>query len=276
MKTSGKVDRKALPWPLVDVGGADTDLPTPSQKWLKDLWIDQLGPVGIDLDTNFFTAGGGSVPGRPPRRSDPAQPPERRDRRSLLRPSDARVDVRLHRQPALDDVDPGHAGSAAAGYAHCPGAVRRFHICPQRSALCCGHRGRCVGAVLLLRRRLGSRGSVRACVHRVGRSLFRSRQGRTGRVRLPCPDRRRPPGHPSPRRVDTCAAVGRRALLHLPQPRHHQRHPAVSPRLPDVGQRGRSGHLPRLRSADKRPRGHRGSRDGRTRCRSARVLDRRR
>lgn len=60
MKTSGKVDRKALPWPLQTETGSPDEL-TPGQAWLKDLWSEQLGPVGIGPDTNFFQVGGGSV-----------------------------------------------------------------------------------------------------------------------------------------------------------------------------------------------------------------------
>lgn len=63
MKSSGKVDRKALPWPLTTpeaAGPDDAGLPA-DQQWLKELWVEQLGPVAIDSSTDFFAVGGGSV-----------------------------------------------------------------------------------------------------------------------------------------------------------------------------------------------------------------------
>lgn len=60
MKSSGKVDRKALPWPLSAPGTEVSGL-SPDQQWLRDLWVEQLGPIAIDADTNFFEVGGGSV-----------------------------------------------------------------------------------------------------------------------------------------------------------------------------------------------------------------------
>lgn len=60
MKTSGKVDRGALPWPLAHDEGDQTDL-TATESWLKGLWIDQLGPLPIGTRTSFFEIGGGSV-----------------------------------------------------------------------------------------------------------------------------------------------------------------------------------------------------------------------
>jgi non-ribosomal peptide synthetase-like protein len=66
MKTSGKVDRKALPWPLAQEApdpqkGADAVGLDPAEAWLKQLWMDQLGPLPIASDTDFFQIGGGSV-----------------------------------------------------------------------------------------------------------------------------------------------------------------------------------------------------------------------
>lgn len=59
MKTSGKVDRKALPWPLAtqqDTGGLPERYAA-----LGELWVEQLGPVSLTSDSNFFELGGGSV-----------------------------------------------------------------------------------------------------------------------------------------------------------------------------------------------------------------------
>ncbi len=61
LKTSGKVDRKALPWPMPTDGldqkpSLDHDL-----EWLAELWADQLGPLPFTADSDFFAMGGSSV-----------------------------------------------------------------------------------------------------------------------------------------------------------------------------------------------------------------------
>lgn len=61
MKTSGKVDRKALPWPLPSDDTDDHSDLSITEAWLKDLWVDQLGPLPMSSETNFFEIGGGSV-----------------------------------------------------------------------------------------------------------------------------------------------------------------------------------------------------------------------
>ncbi|MEC5199072.1 non-ribosomal peptide synthetase-like protein [Arthrobacter sp. PL16] len=60
-KTSGKVDRNALPWPLAggDPGGQqDLD---PRAQWIADQWAGVLGTVPADEDADFFLHGGGSL-----------------------------------------------------------------------------------------------------------------------------------------------------------------------------------------------------------------------
>ncbi|PRA04025.1 amino acid adenylation protein [Arthrobacter sp. MYb229] len=62
LKTSGKVDRKGLPWPL---HGA-TEEPighrlTGTEGWVAEIWTELLGPVALDADSDFFAAGGASV-----------------------------------------------------------------------------------------------------------------------------------------------------------------------------------------------------------------------
>lgn len=108
MKTSGKVDRKALPWPLPTTADDLDESLTPEQRWLKELWVEQLGPVSIDKETNFFNVGGGSCSGRSLGRPDPPNLHRRRDR-SALRTSDVRIDVRVCRPQLLDDRCPAHS-----------------------------------------------------------------------------------------------------------------------------------------------------------------------
>ncbi|WP_110079130.1 Pls/PosA family non-ribosomal peptide synthetase [Actinokineospora spheciospongiae] len=61
-RTSGKVDRNALPWPLdLDTTEVDAAALTGTQTWLAGLWRDILGvPVGSP-DADFFQHGGGSL-----------------------------------------------------------------------------------------------------------------------------------------------------------------------------------------------------------------------
>lgn len=64
-RTSGKVDRNALPWPLADSGGAEeTDAGTELSgipSWLAQQWTDVLGAQARSIDADFFTLGGGSL-----------------------------------------------------------------------------------------------------------------------------------------------------------------------------------------------------------------------
>ncbi|MGQ0839344.1 Pls/PosA family non-ribosomal peptide synthetase [Actinokineospora sp.] len=58
-RTSGKVDRAALPWPLPAL---DTAAPlTATQTWLSGLWTDLLGVGFTSPDADFFAHGGGSL-----------------------------------------------------------------------------------------------------------------------------------------------------------------------------------------------------------------------
>ncbi|MFF4132805.1 Pls/PosA family non-ribosomal peptide synthetase [Streptomyces mirabilis] len=61
-RTSGKVDRNALPWPLegLETGGAKEQL-YGTEAWLAEQWSEVLGiPVGSGSD-DFFAIGGGSL-----------------------------------------------------------------------------------------------------------------------------------------------------------------------------------------------------------------------
>ena len=59
-RTSGKVDRAALPWPLPNTGG-DTALLTPTAAWLAEAWSAILGVPASGPDDDFFASGGGSL-----------------------------------------------------------------------------------------------------------------------------------------------------------------------------------------------------------------------
>ncbi|MFI6534384.1 Pls/PosA family non-ribosomal peptide synthetase [Nonomuraea sp. NPDC050547] len=59
-RTSGKIDRDALPWPLDDEDEEAADLDG-LQAWLAEQWQDILGQRVSGPDTDFFTAGGTSL-----------------------------------------------------------------------------------------------------------------------------------------------------------------------------------------------------------------------
>lgn len=63
-KTSGKVDRNALPWPLAQAGseeaGEHLNL-APDAQWVLDQWNAVLGGAAGSLDADFFAQGGGSL-----------------------------------------------------------------------------------------------------------------------------------------------------------------------------------------------------------------------
>ncbi len=63
-RTSGKIDRDALPWPVAALGAT----PAGEQPrlggtagWLQELWLDILGAVVSDAGDDFFDVGGGSL-----------------------------------------------------------------------------------------------------------------------------------------------------------------------------------------------------------------------
>ncbi|MFC4942137.1 Pls/PosA family non-ribosomal peptide synthetase [Pseudonocardia sp. GCM10023141] len=62
-RTSGKVDRDALPWPL-PAGTHDpvaAGLLTPTEAWLAEGWAEILGATVTDPGADFFAHGGGSL-----------------------------------------------------------------------------------------------------------------------------------------------------------------------------------------------------------------------
>ncbi|WP_241982406.1 Pls/PosA family non-ribosomal peptide synthetase [Cryobacterium sp. HLT2-28] len=61
-RTSGKVDRAALPWPLpAAAGGGETAALTPTAAWLAGHWAAILGVPVDGPDADFFGHGGGSL-----------------------------------------------------------------------------------------------------------------------------------------------------------------------------------------------------------------------
>lgn len=63
-RTSGKVDRAALPWPLPNVDTvppADDAELTVTEAWLAEQWADLLGTPVTGPDADFFVNGGGSL-----------------------------------------------------------------------------------------------------------------------------------------------------------------------------------------------------------------------
>ncbi len=59
-RTSGKVDRDALPWPLPSTDEPETGL-SGTAAWVASLWDAILGAQPTDLDAEFFDLGGGSL-----------------------------------------------------------------------------------------------------------------------------------------------------------------------------------------------------------------------
>ncbi|MCX4818598.1 amino acid adenylation domain-containing protein [Streptomyces sp. NBC_01142] len=62
-RTSGKVDRAALPWPLPTPAGAATGRAglTAAESWLAEQWTDLLGTPVTSPAADFFGSGGGSL-----------------------------------------------------------------------------------------------------------------------------------------------------------------------------------------------------------------------
>ncbi|WP_328390173.1 Pls/PosA family non-ribosomal peptide synthetase [Nocardia sp. NBC_00416] len=60
-RTSGKVDRNALPWPLAGADAGTEHGLTGTAAWLATLWTDVLGAEITGADADFFALGGGSL-----------------------------------------------------------------------------------------------------------------------------------------------------------------------------------------------------------------------
>lgn len=61
-RTSGKVDRDALPWPPPDTAATPGDSGLgPTAQWVGDIWADVLGARATSAKDDFFGFGGGSL-----------------------------------------------------------------------------------------------------------------------------------------------------------------------------------------------------------------------
>jgi non-ribosomal peptide synthetase-like protein len=61
-RTSGKIDRDALPWPLPSTGSApEAETLGGTAGWVQELWLEILGAVVTSRDDDFFALGGGSL-----------------------------------------------------------------------------------------------------------------------------------------------------------------------------------------------------------------------
>lgn len=61
-RTSGKIDRDALPWPPLATSASPPDAAlTPTATWIRELWFDLLGAAESRATDDFFTLGGGSL-----------------------------------------------------------------------------------------------------------------------------------------------------------------------------------------------------------------------
>ena len=60
VRTSGKVDKAALPWPLDDAGADESTL-SGTAAWLAEQWFAVLGIRPTDENADFFQLGGGSL-----------------------------------------------------------------------------------------------------------------------------------------------------------------------------------------------------------------------
>ena len=60
VRTSGKVDKASLPWPLTDTDAAHSNL-SGTAAWLAEQWVAVLGIRPADEDADFFQLGGGSL-----------------------------------------------------------------------------------------------------------------------------------------------------------------------------------------------------------------------
>jgi non-ribosomal peptide synthetase-like protein len=61
VRTSGKVDRAALPWPPPANAGLAEGALSGTAAWLAERWTEQLGPLPMSGESDFFKLGGSSL-----------------------------------------------------------------------------------------------------------------------------------------------------------------------------------------------------------------------
>jgi non-ribosomal peptide synthetase-like protein len=60
-RTSGKIDRDSLPWPLATVGSGESTQLEGTAGTLQDIWAEILGATVTSAEDDFFDLGGGSL-----------------------------------------------------------------------------------------------------------------------------------------------------------------------------------------------------------------------
>ncbi|HSV38439.1 MAG TPA: Pls/PosA family non-ribosomal peptide synthetase [Nocardioidaceae bacterium] len=60
-RTSGKIDRDSLPWPMKAIGVGESEHLEGTQALIKELWADILGADVVNAKSDFFDLGGGSL-----------------------------------------------------------------------------------------------------------------------------------------------------------------------------------------------------------------------
>ena len=89
-RTSGKIDRDALPWPLPKTAAPAVGL-NEIQQWLAEIWADVLGADVTSPKDDFFDFGGGITHRRPGGQPHPRALPRDRRRRRLRQPQHRRA-----------------------------------------------------------------------------------------------------------------------------------------------------------------------------------------
>ena len=275
-RTSGKVDRDALPWP--PPGGTDSEEAANlggTTGWLAGLWRDLLGAAVDGPEADFFALGGGSLAAAQlvavlrhrypqvtvadlydhPRLGslagflDELDPPPQVDRAS--RATDSATDAG-RADLAFGAV--GDAGGAAMGDLAGAGQQRR----PSPASGAVDRRGELVA----------DRGRVRLVRHPGGPD------GHRGAVRAHVAVERAA-GHLPPRRVGAPAGVVRRAAGRGQRRAEPGRGAVAGVLRPRAGRQYRQGRRPALDAAGHRVADTRASQCGRTRSGPVRALDRR-
>nr|BFE73623.1 hypothetical protein GCM10020092_069240 [Actinoplanes digitatis] len=273
-RTSGKVDRAALPWPLATGQDVAVEL-TATEDWLAGGWEEILGVRPAEADADFFSSGGGSLTAA--------------QLVAWIRSGDPRVsvaDIYLH--PSLSRL------AAVLDGLDTTAAVRReVRPTPRRAGLAQGVLLLPMLALVGLRwlTVLAALGNVLALVVpapwaltvswwwvALGWALLFSPLGRIGlsAERCAAAAARRAPGQLPARRRRAPAAVGRGAARRGDRGDRGRRRLLDDRLRPGARRRGRPGRRPALRAAGHGPAQARPRRCDRAGGRPVRPLGRRR